>query len=221
MSQPYEATLISEYWFRTFAKSKLFETVSISDITKIIALFGGEDEEFDKEFLFDPAFEIINNGKRVQMKIPQQKPQYEKTCHYGHIIAKPGRKYHWKLKKMKGIWNMGIGIIRADKIKRDGDEIYLYDIEEEDSVGAVWFGGGTFYCCKDLVSSNDMIMYGNAEMDIWLDLMNDFDIEFANNGKKYGKKGKMKADTEYRLIVITRSQTVDIVEFDITYKSLY
>lgn len=224
-SQPYEETLISEYWFRKLIDNK--EQVSIEDISAIIAAFAAEFEEFDK-LLASGSYEIVNNGLTLQ-PIAGAKHSMNQA-HFGCNTAKSGAKYHWKLKYHKGSFMIFVGVIEADKANID----YTNCISGK-GIAYLWYGGGTYYGNNQSESmGNNHIIQPSKEdneyLHIYLDLMENNKVTFGN--EQYGKiykwspssLGQIKKNKNYRLAVVSHSSggatTVEIIEFNVEYKPI-
>ena len=139
-NQPYEETLISEYWFRTLINID-DKKVSIKNISALIAAFGASFEHFDKS-IETWSFQIVNDDLKVE-RIPEVEysPSRRNQAHFGIIAAKPGAKYHWKLKcnnnNYEDVW---IGVVEADKANVD----YTNFIKNK-GVSYLWYSGGYYH----------------------------------------------------------------------------
>ena len=122
------------------------------------------------------------------------------------------------------IW---VGVIEADLANID----YNNYIKGKDGT-YLWYGGGTYY--RDgqpghsMKSDHSMTIRTGTTLDVWLDLMTNYEVTFGNEGKQYkwpkASLGRVKKDQEYRLAVVSHASgaatTVEIVEFNVTYKSI-
>eukprot|EP01084_Bolivina_argentea_P255466 429691_1 len=209
-SKPYAQTLIANNWFRKCMPEKQIDNTPFA---QIIAYFAKEIEIFDVSFANECDYKIGNNG--LILNGYKSCDNERKFGNFGTIIAKIGNKYHWKLKLVKGAWNMFIGIVESDKVCVNTYKLY------EKGVGYLWYGGGTLYYNQtSQTMGNEMILYHPCTIDIWLDFKDKYEVYFGRNDFICKVKCKLKLDKEYKLAVLTCNPTqLEIISFNMEYKN--
>ena len=155
----------------------------------------------------------------------------EDETYFGVNIAKPGHKYHWRIRYDNNVITYSqmihIGVVEADKVNTN----YIESIQRK-GIAYLWYGGGTFDFPDQDRMEGFKGDYGfikpGCYLDIWLDLMSEnYNIKFGYNDVQYDwpepSMGAVKRDKEYRLIVIAQNRNggvikFEIVKFDVTYK---
>ena len=129
----------------------------------------------------------------------------------GSTNTTPGYIYHWMLKlDEKKLPSMNIGIIEAGKCD-DYQGVdhwiypYTYSIYPN---GQVWDNDACEKCANGL-KAGDMI-------DIWLDLRNNYNLSFGQNGQKYGNSIDVAKGKQYKLAIGSRGGILTLLSFQIS-----
>ena len=199
-----ERKLIVEYWYRILVSVSL----AFNDIARIIVEFGKLCDQFDK-LLVDKEI-ILNNDGLMLSKF---------GCHsvckdaFGTFIAKPGNRYLWKIKIMRGdedeiIVNIGVAAVGFCSF----DEWDMWCCAGH---GYAYFSGGIKY--HDTYAGR---IYGESfgvddVIHICLDLKDNYDISWCKNGKHFGKGFDVEKEEEYKLAIGIYYGQIQLIDFQI------
>ena len=103
-----ERQIVVAYWFRKLISAD----ISIQDILSIVLKFSEVYEEFDKS-LSHKSIKIEDDGMSFSKK------DYGDHTAFGIVVARTGKKYHWKLKVIECEDDINIGIVDKDKCKEN------------------------------------------------------------------------------------------------------
>ena len=204
--------MIIEYWYRTIFAGKN----SIQFVSAIVTQYGKECDIFDRS-LSHEALSIEDDGSTLAAN------RYisSRFSGFGTIIARPGRKYHWKLKIVqKSGYNNHLdnnfGVIEATKCA-ESNNYYWWSSYGQSNYGYSYYSDGDKYPGPERYGEGHQV--GDI-IDVCLNLKdkNPY-LEFAKNDKQFGKAFDLKEDTEYRLGVslYTTHSCITLISFDVDY----
>ena len=215
MSSKEDRSLIINYWFRKTIAAKF----TIKDIIKIIVEFAEEIEIFDASIsskyikLEEDNCSVFfpSRHERAEYGIPQAPNPVEFSASvFGIVDATPGHKYHWKI-KIIGDTNPNIGIIEADKCLAERDE--FADHWWIESYGYSISLYGWKYHNNSSAFYAGIILSG--EIDVWLDMKDNYDLSYGHNGKEYGTAWNVDKHKTYKLAIGLYYGRVELVHFKV------
>ena len=201
-----------EHWIRV-----ILNTDFIVELISMIIEFSKFHEKFDDK-LSDKALIIEKDGLIGRSVIdPEWTRKWTWKTLIGIFVAKPGGKYEWKIKFIKGE-NICIGVLMNEAVEKGVKEYWWHEKQ-----GYIWFTSSTGrqYCEPGSITYG--VGGGFKQDDIItmsLDL-NKYEISYMKNDEDLGvvRGRKIDKDKEYRLATsFYRSyapNSVEIVSLDV------